>query len=323
MTRPIYDLMLRGQQVLVAGQRASYLVDRAIKSNVFEGHIQGTSTPVMIKTEDLPILYKREVGAYQFNCIQNSPVIRSLHEAVDNGTDKCLVFEWMDSDLWSLRHQRRSPSNALPKVVAKSVLQALTAFADMDGQGAAVHTDVNPNNILVSGADSASPIVKLADLGGLIRSGRCFDERIQGLAIRAPEVWMGKPVTPACDVWSVGVSLAHFLATKTLFGPSGLTFQISLKSPETSKAAWSIGNLFQLVGLFPWEKDSQYAEEFELANSLVTGGLIDTKSLEDELSVMKVPKDCVEFIRHLLTWDPDERPTAEQALRHPWLQDVA
>ncbi|KMU87156.1 hypothetical protein CIHG_05097 [Coccidioides immitis H538.4] len=210
----------------------------------------------------------------------------------------------MDSDLWSLRHQRRSPSNALPKVVAKSVLQALTAFADMDGQGTAVHTDVNPNNILVSGADSASPIVKLADLGGLIRSGRCFDERIQGLAIRAPEVWMGKPVTPACDVWSVGVSILS-------------------KSPETSKAAWSIGNLFQLVGLFPWDKDSQYAEEFELAKSLVTGGLIGTKSLEDELSVMKVPKDCVEFICHLLTWDPDERPTAEQALRHPWLQDVA
>lgn len=31
--------------------------------------------------------------------------------------------------------------------------------------------------------------------------------RPQGFAIRAPEIWMGKAPTPACDVWALGVSV--------------------------------------------------------------------------------------------------------------------
>ena len=29
---------------------------------------------------------------------------------------------------------------------------------------------------------------------------------------------------------------------------------------------------------------------------------------------------CIEFVRHLLSVDPKTRPTAQQALQHPWLQ---
>ena len=29
---------------------------------------------------------------------------------------------------------------------------------------------------------------------------------------------------------------------------------------------------------------------------------------------------CLEFLKYLLTIDPLERPTAEEALNHPWLQ---
>lgn len=94
----------------------------------------------MIKTEDHPVLYEREVDVYEFDCIRKSPYIRSMCEAVDNGTDKCMIFEWMEHDLWSLRHQRKALNSAFPKTVAKSVLQALTEFSNMDGQGAGVHT---------------------------------------------------------------------------------------------------------------------------------------------------------------------------------------
>lgn len=136
----------------------------------------------MVKTEDHPVLYAREVGNYEFDCIKESPYIRSMREVIDN-TDKCMIFEWLDSDLWSLRGRQNPPSSILLKTVARSVLGALVAFVDMDGEGLAVHigesvyhlptrresncpTDVNPNNILVSGADSKRPTVKLADLGG-------------------------------------------------------------------------------------------------------------------------------------------------------------
>jgi serine/threonine protein kinase len=32
-----------------------------------------------------------------------------------------------------------------------------------------------------------------------------------------------------------------------------------------------------------------------------------------------VSNDAKEFIRYLLTWDEDKRPTARQALKHPWI----
>ena len=94
----------------------------------------------MIKTEDEPILYQREFNVYEFDCVRNSPYIRSIYETVDNGTDKCMVFEWMEHDLWSLRRRKRPPGSTFPKTIAKSVLQALVAISDMDGQCAGVHT---------------------------------------------------------------------------------------------------------------------------------------------------------------------------------------
>lgn len=212
----------------------------------------------MLKTEDHPVIYQREADVYEFDCIRESPYIRSLHEVVDNDTDKCMVFQWMDSDLWSLRKQRHQLNPQLPKIVAKSVLKALVAFDYMDGQGAGVHTgeswsrfdidlygwwlllthdlDVNPNNILVDGADTSSTVVKLSDLGGcknflvpflkwgfLTLTGiviHAYEEqecRLQGFAIRAPEIWMGKAPTPACDVWSLGVSVRFMVPFLDLF----------------------------------------------------------------------------------------------------------
>jgi serine/threonine protein kinase len=74
---------------------------------------------------------------------------------------QCMVFEWMDTDLWQLPSKPFRSGSPLPRLVARAVLEALIVF---DSEGGA-HADVNPNNVFVSGLDSASPIVKLGDLG--------------------------------------------------------------------------------------------------------------------------------------------------------------
>jgi hypothetical protein len=94
---------------------------------------------LILNTKVHPVPYKREIDVYEFDYIRNSPYIRSIYESVDNGTDKCMVFEWMEHDLWSLRHKKRSSNSAFSKTIAKSALQALAAFSDMDGQGPGVH----------------------------------------------------------------------------------------------------------------------------------------------------------------------------------------
>ena len=41
----------------------------------------------------------------------------------------CLVFEWMDHELWSMRAEPYREKSFLPKAIARSVLEALDLFA--------------------------------------------------------------------------------------------------------------------------------------------------------------------------------------------------
>jgi hypothetical protein len=96
---------------------------------------------VIVKTDNsVPGIYRMEVNCYEFRCIRNSPYIRSIREVIDNGTDQCMVFEWMDTDLWSLRARAQELGQPFLKVTAKSILEAVKVFSDMDGQGPVVHT---------------------------------------------------------------------------------------------------------------------------------------------------------------------------------------
>jgi len=126
--------------------------------------------------------YNRERRTYNVPSISKSPYIRALLDDIspnidrkkveaDGGEDnspvvsgeqlQSMVFEWMDTDLWQLPSKPFRPSSVMPRIVARSVLEALVVLASEDG----VHADVNPNNIFVSNAESNTPIVKLGDLG--------------------------------------------------------------------------------------------------------------------------------------------------------------
>ncbi|KAL1962105.1 hypothetical protein VTN77DRAFT_572 [Rasamsonia byssochlamydoides] len=110
MPQPIYELLQNGQRALIQGRKSSYVVLNAFTKSVFKAHIAGTSSPLVplscavIKTEDHPVPYEWEVDVYEFDCIKQSPYIRALYEAIDNGTDKCMVLEWMGHDLRSIRN---------------------------------------------------------------------------------------------------------------------------------------------------------------------------------------------------------------------------
>jgi serine/threonine protein kinase len=163
-----------------------------------------------------------------------------------------MVLEWMDTDLWKARMHPRSQDPKLQKLVARSILEALAVFVDIQE----THTDINPNNVLISGIETSTPVIKLADLGNLCGEGIDW-VRLQGLAIRAPEVWSGLGCWPASDVWSLGVTvcltrpdftaladnfqMAHWLAKPPIFGASD-------KVVEGLTESWCIAKVKRLVG---------------------------------------------------------------------------
>lgn len=205
--------------------------------------------------------------------------------------------------------------------MAKSVLEALALIQE---KFKAIHTDVNPNNIFLSNIREQEPVVKLGDLGN------SYDKiRLQSLETRAPEVWRGLGCWPASDVWSLGVTLAHWLCGTPIFGPKD-------KMVQGLTEAWCIAKIQRLVRPVQAPINPDYEDEFLVANHLETTIFIhpDTNlktrfikkgPLREELGRLqnpKVPSELMDFIEYLLVVDHRKRPTASEALLHPYLQSA-
>jgi hypothetical protein len=54
----------------------------------------------------------------------------------------CMVFEWMDTDLWQLPSESFRSSSKLPRRVTRSVLEALAVLDELGG----VHTGLDLYN---------------------------------------------------------------------------------------------------------------------------------------------------------------------------------
>lgn len=89
-----------------------------------------------------------------------------------------------------------------------------------------VHLDIKSENILVDVSNIYSPVLKLIDFGNHVRY--TLGEKIpaNNLEFVAPEVVCDRPLSPATDMWSVGVFLYVFL--------SGVSPFLDDSSEETS-----------------------------------------------------------------------------------------
>jgi hypothetical protein len=93
-----------------------------------------------VKTEVGPerICLKREYDNYQLPAVASCQYIRTLCDVVKPYRDEtqvgdasttdyplCMVFEWMEHDLWTLPSDQFRENSNLPRAIAKSVLSAL------------------------------------------------------------------------------------------------------------------------------------------------------------------------------------------------------
>jgi serine/threonine protein kinase len=122
--------------------------------------------------------------------------------------------------------------------------------------------------------------------------------------------------------------LTYKLSPLGLFGPGD-------KLIEGHTEAYCIAKMILLAGPLSREAVREpYKEEFELAEQLVdmdhTAGyskLIQKRSgWRKQLEFFPdppMPQDLLDFIESLLILDPEKRPAASEALRHPYLQSLA
>ncbi|KAF2257465.1 kinase-like protein [Trematosphaeria pertusa] len=313
------------------GARWNYLLvetlgNHTASSNVFKAEIVPRAESqlprkwAVIKTsseKEILGMLKHEHDCYMNPAIHSSWHFRAMYDAINvhsssaNESPYCLAFEWMDCTLKDVSSEPHRRNSVLFKSISKAVLGAL---ADLKSQQL-VHTDIKNDNILISGVDGPSPVVKLGDLG-LMRSEGFNEYSVQPLAMRAPEVWLGIGCFHCSDVWAFAVTLFDWISP-LVFGANDMP-QGHWPHP------WAMAKLLRLfpgsVTIHP--TDPNYQGYFRIAQLIEKSGYGDsigpkcfeTLPFEEELRKMDIPPALSDFFRYLFVVDFRRRPTVVDVL---------
>ncbi|KAK2960373.1 putative DYRK-family kinase pom1 [Blattamonas nauphoetae] len=198
--------------------------------------------------------------------------------------------------------------------ITKQVLESL-AFLHSLGL---MHCDLKPENILIKSYSRCE--VKVIDLGSSCFVTDPLTFYTQSRSYRAPEVILGIPYGRKIDIWSLGCILAEMLTGRVLFVHESLPTLL--------------GSMIGMLG--PFSEDLLQQAKFRYHYFTVNNVLYDTQEdpEPDQPQFYFVhPKQTtlrarlgtddalfVDFVSRLLTVDQNQRPSALEALQHPWFK---
>jgi dual specificity tyrosine-phosphorylation-regulated kinase 2/3/4 len=160
---------------------------------------------------------------------------------------------------------------------------------------------VKPENILLWSHQNAT--VKLIDFGSACFITDQLSSYVQSRSYRAPEVVLGLPYDSKIDLWSLGCVVAELFTGRVLFQNESIVEMLALIESVCGGVPRDIFLLGCSVVSIAWRKTTlklYFTIFIDLADDAVESQFLD-------------------FLRKLLTIDPANRLTAEDALAHPWI----
>ena len=228
--------------------------------------------------------------------------------------------------------------------------QCLVALSFVHKMGL-VHSDIKPENILLASYSRAR--VKVIDFGSSCYLTDRQSSYIQSRSYRAPEVVLGLPYDGKIDVWSLGCVIAEMFTGQVTFQNDSVVSMLARIEAicgafprHMIEEGRQSGQFFTPTGLLyeKVESDDNSAIRMNTSTSFTDD---DSVSGENSLFNVLQPKTTTmaerlgfdpnlmntkrktweedekalftDFVTKLLTIDPDKRPSAEEALEHPWI----
>ncbi|OBZ78972.1 Cyclin-dependent kinase 11B [Grifola frondosa] len=230
-----------------------------------------------------PITALREINALMVCKHENVVGIREVVVG-DTLTQVFIVMDFIEHDLKTLLTVMPSPF--LQSEIKTLMLQLLSAVAHCHERWI-LHRDLKTSNLLMNNRGT----IKVADFGLARRYGDPvgvggLTQLVVTLWYRAPEILLGATTySTAVDMWSVGCIFAELLLNEPLFQAKG---EIELLSM-----------IFKLLDdQSPTTTSTTIRQKFQY----ITAAGIDLMS-------------------RLLTYDPERRISAEEALKHPYFSE--
>nr|CAD2146801.1 unnamed protein product [Meloidogyne enterolobii] len=164
--------------------------------------------------------------------------------------------------------------------------------------------------------------VKIADLGNACWTHHHFTEDIQTRQYRALEVIIGASYNQAADIWSIACMAFELATGDYLFEPhSGTTY---------SRDEDHLAHIIELLGSIPptvFKKGEHWREFFHKNGRLLHIPNLKPWSLVEVLTQkygwpFEHARSFASFLLPMLNYEPSERATAGQCLKHNWLKGV-
>ncbi|KAK4765839.1 hypothetical protein SAY87_007481 [Trapa incisa] len=226
-----------------------------------------------------------------------------------------IVCELLKANLYEFHKFNRESGGevyfTMPRLQSITI-QCLEALQFLHGLGL-IHCDLKPENILVKSYSRCE--IKVIDLGS-----SCFEtdhlcSYVQSRSYRAPEVILGLPYNQKIDIWSLGCVLSELCTGNVLFQNDSLATLLA-------RVIGIIGPIDQ--AMLARGKDSH---KYFTKNHMLYERNQEINRLEYLIPKRsslrhRIPmgdQGFVDFVSHLLEVNPEKRPTASEALKHPWL----
>ncbi|KAJ1664108.1 hypothetical protein IW140_004322 [Coemansia sp. RSA 1813] len=252
-----------------------------------------------------PITSLREIHTL---LLAKHPNIINVHEVVVGRSlnSVYMVMDYMEHDLRTLMESM--PEGFRPSEIKTLMLQLLSAVKHLHANWL-VHRDLKTSNLLMANGGA----LRVADFG-LARKYSSPLHNMTGLVVtlwyRAPELLLGETAySTAVDVWSVGCIFAELFLHKPLFQGQGEIDQIT--------------KIFAAIGA---PTENSWPAFHTLPNAKMfrfTSVSNKSKGLRSRVQGYSgMTEEAFDLLSCLLTLDPGQRITAEDALKHPYFEEA-